>query len=367
MKKRLLASLSALALLILLPGGASAYARDEEGAGPACAVTLDDYHFFIDENGEVMLTDLGEPGTLTALMDSGKLIREQWIVPAYLSARYEHDGNGDVVVLTVEDIWTPSMTLELRYAVTALDWKGGPMCQLPVDLSTVTHNAEVCVALVPMGVRGAEKELVCAPWGVDELFGTFYSPQDRESFNVGRWEWPTDMPWSGDLELLPYNGKTFLLHDRENQVVYASEDGRTWTSLAGTFMAPQEMEETREVWGKYALTWTGEEYLACRRVVQGCYGMMGYAGGLWYDPYCTQVAVLDEDFALKHTYDFGRQVEKVGCYGGVYYAQVADGEGVSVREYNPYGPSTLYRSTDGGRTWQPTQILQILQALQALK
>ncbi len=116
-------------------------------------------------------------------------------------------------------------------------------------------------------------------------------------------------------ELLPYNGKSFVVVSGEPAGVYASEDGLTWRSLEGTAFQP----EREKVLADYTFLWTGTEYISCRTVEEP-YGPHG-ARGDWTSAWNTRVCFADGDFQLTGSCDFGVNVTGVGFQYGTYYVQ----------------------------------------------
>lgn len=168
-------------------------------------------------------------------------------------------------------------------------------------------------------------------------------------------------------KLLPWNGKSFVLQDNRSLRLYASEDGVSWRPLQDTFLGVEReagRAELRTSTSQHALTWTGTEYLACRRTAEIVYSVM--MGGRWYSPYNTKVCFADGNFDLTGSYDFGRQVLAAGYYDGVYYVQVSDNTGVSEQEYDRNAGSAIYRSTDKVN-WERTGLQQIISSIRTLE
>lgn len=175
----------------------------------------------------------------------------------------------------------------------------------------------------------------------------------------GRWSKVENTPFSPVFELLPYNGKTFMDLDTAvgQKRLYASEDGLEWSEV--TAMRPQELDESN-TWGyaNYTVIWTGKGYYAGLKAGERRHGMMGHAGGSWYGKNSV-VWLLNENFEIQSSYDFGRLVEKIGYLDGTYYAQVSNSQRASDSGFDWGGEgSTLYRSTDGG-TWEAMPALYL--------
>lgn len=245
------------------------------------------------------------------------------------------------------------------YPTSSLDW-------VRENLSTVFWAPETLDEVDNGTVRVRKRANGCGEW---------YEYRREE----GEW---TAIPatWAQEISgtrLLPWNGKTFLILDIWSLQLYASEDGETWRCLKDTFLAPERdagfWDGSWVNYTRHSLLWTGTEYIACRREVEGRYGMLGYSGGNWHSPYCTKVCFADENFALTGEYDFGRQVVAVGWWNGVYYAEVSESTGLdegmwapySEDEYDPDAPTVIYRSTDKVH-WEPTALRQIFDSIRAL-
>lgn len=158
----------------------------------------------------------------------------------------------------------------------------------------------------------------------------------REDADI-RW---AETPFRRVESIYPHNGKTFVVWG--DGKLYASEDGLSWTRLEGKGLGD---DYDRRL---YSFVWTGDRYISCRRAVE-------YNSGRWatwgkeYDPACTKVTFLNENFDPIDAYDFGRQVEAVGYLDGVYYARVSDCQSVSTSDYEAT-QGILYRSVDG-KSW----------------
>lgn len=359
MRQRLCAMLSALLLLAALPGGASAYAKGEAGPGPASCADLGGYHFAFrySEAAEerVMYVQRMDGNVLygAVLRELSDAIRNKGINPAYLSAQYDHEGK---ILLKVQDIYNGEFQYTAAYSTAELDQRleENVDCLNSFEEVTVSPDRKISIGLVPVG------------W------------QDREAVaavhtDVGQWDsyavLISGQSWGSHIKLLPYNSKTFMLVDTDTHQIYASENGTDWICLKDTDARPGPgIEQSPSVGSNYSFLWVEGEYISCRRVAEYMYniGREGASGGTWYDPACTKVCFYDEDFSLTSSYDFGRQVCSVGYHDGVYYAEVADCEGVNEREYEHYGTSTLYASTDK-ENWEPTNIMDIVRSLRENK
>ena len=162
-----------------------------------------------------------------------------------------------------------------------------------------------------------------------------------------------DVPFPAKFDLLPYNGKTFVVVDQLSGELYFSADGLNWTATAA--VRPTDWEP-----GTYntilpATAWTGKGYLVARKAWEYGHGPMSGLGGHWFEGN-TRVYFLDENLQLTDTYDFGRLVEAVGSHDGCYYAKVSDSTGTNQLagaedrvEWD--AGSALYVSKDG-KTWE---------------
>lgn len=160
-----------------------------------------------------------------------------------------------------------------------------------------------------------------------------------------------------------------MVLDNWSLQLYVSEDGRTWRCLRDTFLAPERdagLSRGAAInRSEHALTWTGTEYLACRRTLEGWYGMMGTGGGSWYSPYNTKLCFADANWNLTEEYDFGRQVLSAGWWKGTYYAEVSESVGISVAERDGAAGSAIWTSADKVN-WTKTELRQIMDSIQAL-
>lgn len=330
------------------------------------------YHFEVvlpnGSNGwynEVYLMEGNERDRGVLLPHMGEGIRARGLGVNGLTAV---PGPNDTVTLTVSGYDSASGhdgSFSLDYPISSLDW-----CL--ENLSKPFRETTQFAAEVSYG------GLTLAKVAEHHRNANSYEQEGELIRNDGTgWKKVENTPFSCVFRLLPFNGKTFLIEDNATgrHRLYASADGLAWTEV--TALRPQDMEGYVKDYVKYAMTWTGNGYLACREA--GSYG--NRAGGKLYEGN-TSVYLLDENFALVNTYDFGRNVQAVGFQDGVYYAQVSESEGIQWRGsynvshdengntvydtepgyYNQYAPATLYRSTDG-KTWERTGMLQIQDAL----
>ena len=204
----------------------------------------------------------------------------------------------------------------------------------------------------------------------------------RDTAGSGRWERVENVPWSSRLQVLPYNGKTFLVKDTAELRLWCSEDGLTWREVEG--LRPEGMRPDSWDYWNCAFAWTGKGYLFCREAAEYRHGMMGHAGGQWYAGN-TKVYLLDEAFRQVGEYDFGRLVEGVGYADGMLYAQAANSDGATYQgnsyyhsdgngayytydegTFDPALGSALYRSADG-KSWEPCEMTPELEQIIQLR
>lgn len=311
--------------------------------------------------GEVYLVN-GDAAAL--LPDVGEALRAKMKSAAYLQA-FPVPGGVRVEVypsLMAEAIGPPAYVT--IYPTSSLDWVGE-------HLSTISWSHE-SLASSDNGRVAVQKTAA----------GTGEGWEFRRE--GGAWT-PIRATWSqesGGAELLPWNGRTFLVQDNWSLQLYASEDGEHWRCLKDTFLDPEQdagffagfFGNMPVTYSRHAVQWTGTEYIACRRTAEGRYGMMGSGGGGWASPYCTKVCFADENFNLTGAYDFGRQVLGVGYRDGVWYAEVSDSTGLldpwfqpdEPTDYDRDAPTALYRSADKVN-WERIELGQVFVPLQKLE
>ena len=255
-------------------------------------------------------------------------------------------GPNDTVVLTVSN--GVGGVFSLDYPISSLDW-----CL--ENLSAPFREQTEPAALVSNGTVSLAK--------VAEHYrdNNAYRQEGELLRNDGTGWRKVEPPFSCVFELLPYNGKTFMALDTATgrQRLYASPDGLSWREV--DVLRPQELDGSTEFgYADYTFLWTGESYYVRMKTGERRHGIMGMGGGQWYGKN-TQIWLLDEDFNVVSSHDFGRLVERVGYAGGTYYAEVAKKEGTSDHQVSGYSTAnTIYRSTDG-RTWTalPKEYLEI--------
>lgn len=278
---------------------------------PPDAVNLGSYRFELDSLGEQLYLVAGDRAIL--LEDVGKNKPEGNLFTD-VKAFYLPGG-----FLRVE-LYTSNMPMESPayvtvYASSSLDWvlkHKTPLAWTPAESIRVAHGTTVIRGL-NVGYDGTRWEC-----------GVQKTPSEPIQWQAiaAPWTWEKEQ-----VTLYPWNGKSFVLLDRWTLQLYASEDGANWRSLGTTFLAPDEAVDTQSYYpffqSTHAITWTGGEYMACRRTTEGRHGMMGSSGGYWNSPTCSKLYFADQNFQKTSEYDFGRQVEAVGYQNGVYYAKVS--------------------------------------------
>lgn len=291
---------------------------------------LGPYHFQLDQDGGLWVSKKGYAFSGAKLSDvqeaQSRLYARFTQVQAYFSTP-------DTVTVEVCDQWDGCGNYKYTtvYSTSSLDWALEQSHDYRAD---------------DVGRRAAAGSITL---GQSESQGVLISTWDD-------WHWRhiPDAPWGADTELCGYNGRTFVVHDQERNVLYASEDGMTWRSLRDTVLYPEGKHYTSELTAGYGFVWTGADYLARQSVKE--YVSVISPTIFWESPYNTCVLFLDEEFHLTGSHDFGQEVLAVGYYNGVYYAKVQDhGADGAV-------PEALFASKD--RTnWERTDILQIVDAM----
>ncbi|MCI8651983.1 MAG: hypothetical protein HFF05_06060 [Oscillospiraceae bacterium] len=357
MKKRLAALLTVLTLLLpLTPAQA---AREE--ARLSLAADLAPYHFELMWGEEetatrwsVYLMDETSGDTGVLLPHMGDAIAAKGLSVGKITAEY--NAAGDIVTLSVLDKYQgEGLMASIDYPVSSLDW---------------------CLANLRRRIRGPRAEAWATSENASEIqlsasYYTYVSPYEVQSCPLMRRDsgeegqsWKQVEAFRGKpVRVLPYNGKTFVVLEKSTMTPWSSPDGLEWT-------AHPELA-TEGDYADFAFLWTGEGYLVCQKAGTGRYGMFGSSGGDW-DSLNTQVRLLDETFREVWSHDFGRLVEAVGWCNNTCYAKVSNSTGT--RDGMPGDPgvfddslgSTLYRSTDGGKTWAATDYLDVMAGMTEL-
>ncbi len=308
---------------------------------------LGNYHFELGEGGSLWMTHQDNSmmaAEIPAFREAQAKTENKF---RYLKAYY---GPNETVVLEVY-AWGNDRQYTAAYSISSLEWVMENQAQYGwIDFTAKTTNGSVTVGQRRVG--GGD---------IDYTQDIVYSYDGLHYAQV------PDAPWGGGCELLPYNGRTFVVLDHGNAAVYASEDGVHWRNLMGTYLCPALPEEVdrSSTLMQARMQWTGTEYITCQRAAEVVHGMVGTNGGWWYDPISTKVCFADENFNLTGSYDFGRQVVGVGYYNGAWYAKVKEDEVMSERGYDDDGPTALYVSRDK-QTWTKTDLIQIMESVDRL-
>ncbi len=305
---------------------------------PLGMAELGGYHFELGEGGSLWLSRTDNSGRAVELPAFREALKDMKLYQGDVKA---YPGPNDTVVVEVGDLADgiyPVYTI--AYPTSSLEWVLDNLADYrPIHLAQTTTDGAVTLGRRYVG-NGWEDYR----WHSDIVY----------SYDGLHYARVPDAPWGGSCELLPYNGRTFLVLDRDNTELYASTDGVHWQNLRGTYLRPA-LPENVNLWATVLVVraqWTGREYITCQRVFESSHSIMGSAGGVWADPTNTRVCFADESFNLTGSYDFGRQVVGVGYYNGAWYAQVQEDENTAA----------LYVSTDK-TTWTRTDILQIMESV----
>lgn len=346
-----------------LTEGLAALGTAKREIGPAGSADLGKYHFYLDHEKidwdpqwggyrpTVMVTDeTGQGGTVPG---AGEAIQNAWLTPGLLSVRYDEGGQ---VELTVRDLFSEDMVATVRCGTKELDqiitdgealWD-----ELRKEEFRAAHNEETWLALHEVSGNNytlwENWELVWSQVGGDE--GSTYWSNTMDCA-LGRLHVTRDMPWSGHILLFPYNGKTFLIYDRNSGDFYASENGRDWQKAEAAWINDHRDFFTGRREGSlgYSFVWTGDKYLASCWLYALNNDKWEYE---WYQDN-TKALFLDEDFQLVGSYDFGRPVSSVGFLNGFYYVRVATRPEDVIRL-----DTELYRSADGEH-WEKAEELNV--------
>lgn len=347
-------------------GGLAALGTAKRKIGPEGAADLGNFHFYLDYE-EVSVDERSKTGRRPTIMvtsengyggpvpGAGEAIQNAWITPGLLSVRLDETGQ---VELTVQDLFSDGMKAVVRCGTGELDniTAGGGERWNGVYDNEATHSDKTWLTLHEVSgsgyTRGEDRELIWSRVGGDE--GYTYRSNVLDC-TLGQLHLTKDVPWSGRILLFPYNGKTFLIYDRDSGEFYASEDGLGWQKAEADWINNHRdfLSGGREGSLGYAFVWTGERYLV------SC-DLHALNAGTWeyeYHPDNTKALLLDENFQLVGSYDFGRPVEAVGFLDGFYYAQVS-----TEAEKTDPNCLELYRSTDG-MNWEKTEALYLREGL----
>lgn len=309
------------------------------------AAQVDGWRFVLDKEsweGGAVACAMKNASNSTYLIELNEAIKANWIIPGEITATRREDGKIEV---TVTDLSTSSMKCSVVYTPEELD--GMPVTEMGYRVREWETDASIpSVADVNIvDMANGERELVY-----------------RSEATDGKFMWYESVPWSNSIRLLPFSGKDFMVLDLADGKLWRSEDAQTWREATGDFLALSRGYETVE----YRLLWTGKNYLAC------CYLDNGKAGDeKRVSGEVSKVFLLDEDLNVISSHDFGRGIERLGIWKGVFYAEVGP---ESWDERGRYGvittggqasANTLWRSTDGVN-WEKTDIIQVRECLREL-
>ena len=312
---------------------------------------LGDYHFEVVntsdwQNGnDVYLTRRGAVDTGVLLPDLGNAIRAMGLGVGDVQAWYTP--NDTVTVAFYDFNQGERYMYSLNYPISSLEW-----CL--DNLSVKFRDVEVKAASGELGAPGT------IALGVITASNDGYFREQGELIRYtsesGGWQKVPNVPWGRAIKVLPYNGKTFMVQDMVSRRLYVSPDGISWSEVPA--LRPQDPGFGGGDYDylEHAVAWSGKDYIACRKAGVRRHGMMGHAGGQWYDGN-TRVYFLNEALELTFSYDFGRLVMGVGFCNGSYYAEVANSEGHrdgwedDPGVFSEAEGSALYRSADG-KSWE---------------
>ena len=311
---------------------------------------LGDYHFEVVntsdwQNGnDVYLTRRGAVDTGVLLPDLGNAIRAMGLGVGDVQAWYTP--NDTVTVAFYDFNQGERYMYSLNYPISSLEWCLDNLSVKFRDVEVKATSGELgAPGTIALGVITASNDGYFREQG--ELI--------RYTSESGGWQKVPNVPWGRAIKVLPYNGKTFMVQDMVSRRLYVSPDGISWSEVPA--LRPQDPGFGGGDYDylEHAVAWSGKDYIACRKAGVRRHGMMGHAGGQWYDGN-TRVYFLNEALELTFSYDFGRLVMGVGFCNGSYYAKVANSEGHrdgwagDPGVFNEEG-SALYRSADG-KNWE---------------
>lgn len=290
-----------------------------------CVAQLDRWRFILYDRyqGHIdvyLMRDNANDMTYLGLEEE---IRSRWITPGSLTAAYTPDGKVEV---TVTDLSTPGMKYSVTYTPEELDnWKSGDY-HLSYRGNGIEQRGDgIDVGLLELA-KG-EKE-VCY----------------RDRTTDGKYQYLDSVPWSNSVELLPYSGKDFMLLDKADGKVYLSADGKTWREAAGDWMV---RNRAYDAW-QYVFLWTGDHYVGICLLAEDSGGGSHDVGWREWKQESKQVLLLDENLNVLETVDFDTYTTSLGYRDGLCCLNVT---------------GCLYRSADGGRTWEETDIGQVRECL----
>lgn len=267
----------------------------------------------------------------------GEAIKAQGVGPWELSAAYNPDGTVEVKVTDKNDA---NKYISISYPTSSLDWVKENLMgingrELPQYSGTNNDAWDIeskygVADLIAVELANGESEIVY-----------------RSEATGGQWKWYDSAPWSGFVELLPFSGKDFMVLDKADGKVYLSSDGVSWREATGNWIV---RNQAHNYW-EYAFVWTGEHYLGVCTLADD----VGEEGKYrtWSEK-SYQAVLLDENLnQVRAAADFGDDTTAVGYRDGVGYVEIMR--------------AGLNRSTDGGKTWEVTDVMQVRDALVGLQ
>lgn len=316
--------------------------RDDPTFSLACELGPYRFEYAGNTDGEmgVYLMDHTSPDTGVLLPHMTEAAKAKGVSIGKLRAWY---GPNDTVILAAYDVYgKEKLMVSINYPISSLDW--------------CLENLRTQFRTIESAVSDGAMALGAVDW--DFQFGWRGWTESRLACNDGSgWRWVENIPCGKAAEPICCEGGYFWVQG-EGHHLYRSADGHTW--LLSDALRPTDQESGSETYLKYQIAGTENGFIVGRHGGVYQHGMMGHAGGGWYEGY-SKVYFLDKEFHLTGSYDFGRLVEAVDYLDGVYYAKVANSEGgrngwtyydEDGKEHEPkvFDPSlgsTLYRSTDG--------------------
>ena len=300
---------------------------------------LDNYRLVLkrrwNDDSYVVGLRLGNAQDWVELEGSREAIQNSWIIPGEVSARYAEGGRVEV---TVTDLSTPSMKCVLSYTAETLNGLLAAGLRVEDGVWDLYHVDEPEEEQGKAGV--ADVAVMDLPNGEREIVY-------RTAATGGKYMYYDSVPWSNSVMLPAYSGKDFMVLDKADGKVYLSADGVGWREATGAWIVDNRQYDS---W-RYSICWVGDHYIAC--------GLLGRdSGGGGRDPAVREyvgdsrkVVLLDEDLNKIGEGDQKVSLGRVGFRDGVCYLN----------------DLVTYRSTDGGRTWEITDIYQVHECLVPLE
>lgn len=315
---------------------------EEEQVDPTFSLTceLGPYHFEwaanVDGETGVYLMDRTSPDTGVLLPHITEEAKAGGVSIGKLRAWY---GPNNTVILAAYDIYSKeSLMVSMDYPISSLDWCLANLRTQFRTIETVVTDSTMSLGMVD--------------W--DFQRGLYGWSQSRLACNDGSgWKWAENVPWENEAVPLFCEGGYFWVKGAEHRL-YRSADGKNW--LLSDAIRPADQKSGSNTYLNYQIAATDSGFIASRKGGIVRYGMFGSSGGGWFEGY-SKVYLLDKNFDLVDSYDFGRWVRAVGWYDGTCYAQVANSDGHrdgwagTDGVFSAAEGSTIYRSVDG-KTWE---------------